>query len=661
MEWDELENLKGGLLETNPLKLKRQISLIVKVCVLLIITIGFSVFAQPAKQSSGTIEQDIKFGGTYANLKPEQQRLVDEWFRQYNEIAKQNLKPAEEYDELLLSTRTTFEAVTHALLTSKLTDQSDRSLGTAIDLISYVETVHGKIPRARGDLQFRIYVVLKPTAVETMEASREFKRGRDNTIFHKGYPVNYRQQGGVPSIQISTSPDGKRADIDVDYRSSKFPAAVVNGHLTASNSDVRAGNNHDRHINRWAGFGSWWRSIFGVSLKEADLEDEESRAGRIAIPRFPRAGRGKPEEAVYDFLNSWLVEQQPNQSVAYISPRAFSCIEQVAGDEQKKINPGIAPFYILEEMKKINRTLGRPAMLSEVIESVRPNEPALKPIGNPHSAEFELFDTPEDIAFDFECANQNRVEDTTDKGKPRRRYGKYVGASLRLKSSQARDDRLLLLWAKESGYWKVISWDIEPDRLAGKKAPEAAQAPPVETRIEHVAGDPGMIAAAEGFFNAWFIKQNFDKAMGYVSEQCYPCINLYLDEGVKKARNWQEGELKLRGGMRNVAKKIGRKKNLSEAVESIVPADPALKLVTHAQEQAYAIVSVPDEIARDFKCLSQAQGLKITQKIGANAVYGNYYGTIFELKVEGEPATVLLLWGREKDQWKIIAYSVEVP
>jgi hypothetical protein len=79
--------------------------------------------------------------------------------------------------------------------------------------VSYIETVHRKISEAEGDLQFRIYAALKPTALQTLEASREFKRGRDNAVYHKGYPINYRQEGGVPSIQISCSDDGKRADI----------------------------------------------------------------------------------------------------------------------------------------------------------------------------------------------------------------------------------------------------------------------------------------------------------------------------------------------------------------------------------------------------------------------------------------------------------------
>ena len=266
-------------------------SLVFVVSALILISSSFSAAAQSAKEQGGAQEQDIQLGGTYANLNPAQRLLVDEWFRQYNELARQNLKPAEHYDELSLSIRTTFEAVTHALMTTKLTDKQGGSLATALDVISNVEAIHGKIPTARGDLQFRMYVALKPTALQTLDDSREFKRGKDNTIYHKGYPLNYRQQGGVPSIQISSSPDGKRADIDVDYRSAKFPAALVNGHLTAANSDVRAGKNHDRHVNRWNGFANWWQSMFGVPLKKADLKDEEIKGGGGSIPRLPARGQ----------------------------------------------------------------------------------------------------------------------------------------------------------------------------------------------------------------------------------------------------------------------------------------------------------------------------------------------------------------------------------
>ena len=66
-------------------------------------------------------------------------------------------------------------------------------------------------------------------------------------------------KGGAPSVQVSIAPDCRRADTtwigDPDLT---FPIDLFNGHLTSSNSDVRAGDNYDRHKNRWAGFQNWW-------------------------------------------------------------------------------------------------------------------------------------------------------------------------------------------------------------------------------------------------------------------------------------------------------------------------------------------------------------------------------------------------------------------
>jgi hypothetical protein len=81
-------------------------------------------------------------------------------------------------------------------------------------------------------------VRLTPGARETLALVQQFKRRADNSVFHKGYPVNYRE-GGTPSVQISIALDGRPADVDVDYRASSFPSALFNGHLTSATSDVR--------------------------------------------------------------------------------------------------------------------------------------------------------------------------------------------------------------------------------------------------------------------------------------------------------------------------------------------------------------------------------------------------------------------------------------
>ena len=127
-----------------------------------------------------------------------------------------------------------------------------------------------------------MYVRLTPNAREMLERSREFKRGVDNTVYHKGYPINYREQRGTPSIQVSIALDGRLADVDVDYRASSFPVMLFNGHLSASNSDVRAGDNAERHAARWTGFQNWWRSFFGVRLERTPDAAETTPAACAA-------------------------------------------------------------------------------------------------------------------------------------------------------------------------------------------------------------------------------------------------------------------------------------------------------------------------------------------------------------------------------------------
>jgi hypothetical protein len=57
-----------------------------------------------------------------------------------------------------------------------------------------------------------MYARLKEGALDTLARSQEFTRGAENTVFHQGYPINYRQQGGLPSIQISVALEGRRAE-----------------------------------------------------------------------------------------------------------------------------------------------------------------------------------------------------------------------------------------------------------------------------------------------------------------------------------------------------------------------------------------------------------------------------------------------------------------
>ena len=248
-----------------------------------------------------------RFGGAYAGLGERRQHLVNGWVSRFVKSTGQTAEPGPFYDDIIhLSTKTTFEAVTHALMTTRMTDGSGASLGDGLALVRRLDAVRGEIAGARGDSQFRLYVRLAPDAVETLSRSQEFKREADNSVFHKGYPINFRARGGTPSIQISIAVDRQLADIDVDYRSSIFPVALFNGHLASSNSDVRAGNNYDKHLNRWTGFQNWWRSFLGV--RQDELPEWPTRSTARALPKTPRVGAKDIDVMVNDFLTAWLVE-----------------------------------------------------------------------------------------------------------------------------------------------------------------------------------------------------------------------------------------------------------------------------------------------------------------------------------------------------------------
>ncbi len=613
----------------------------------------------PATAQQTTQEEKGGFGGDYEQLEPGQKKVVDDWFRRFNEIAEQHLKPAEGYNRISTSVKTTFDAVTHALLGTQLTNESGDSLGTALDLVAQVETVRGKVRGARGDRQFRMYVGLKPNALEILKECQEFSRGGDNTIFHKGYPINYRQQGGVPSIQFSVSGDEKRADIDVDYRSSKFPVGLFNGHLSSSNSDVRAGNNDQRHNNRWAGLNNWWRSLFGLPVQEVAQEPEEK--DHRLIPEFPRVkGKSKPVEAVYDFLNSWLVEQQPNLAAAYFSDRVFACLELKQGEA---VDRGMAPFILLKGMRAVNKELGKRSSLKGTIVGVRLKDPELKVVEQPHNGQFVLFDVPNNVAATFECANRLHPEEALRKRTPPKRYGKYFGAVFKIEAPRGSSEVIALLWTKEKRYWKLVSYEVEV--VPGfDDVPDLTQAsaPLPAVKLETVDGDPALIRATRDFHQKWLVKKRYRKALNYLAPACYGCVNLFLEEGQEKVTTAEQAKKSLLNGLKEIGDLVGKVRGLGEAIETIDPQVSYIKLVEHDHKDAFLLANIPDWMAEAGDCAKRAAGAKFPENYQGPHVFGSYYGTGFQLKqVSGDPAVLYLLWAKVDGDWKITAYDLVTP
>ena len=177
-----------------------------------------------------------------------------------------------------------------------------------------------------------------------------------------------REQARVSRLPAAAS------TIDVDYRSSKFPVFLLNGHLGSSNSDVRAGDNDQKHSRTWAGMQNWWRSLLDLPLLEKVASSGEAEAE--TIPRKPRTrANEKPEVAVHDFLNTWLVEQKPNQTVAYFTEPCCACMEL---ETRQPIDPGMAKCKLLQAMMEANKRLGKISSLSEVSIGIQLSGPRIK-------------------------------------------------------------------------------------------------------------------------------------------------------------------------------------------------------------------------------------------------------------------------------------------
>jgi hypothetical protein len=615
----------------------------------------------PSKRSSANKQPKKEFGGKYPDLNPWQRSLVDDAIRRANLLSKGKYLPEKSYNELSSSDRSTFEAVTHALMTTKLTDESGASLGAALDLMKSLEEIAGEKRDARGDQQFRVYFNLKPAAADTLAKCREFKRGGDNTVYHFGYPINYRLQGGTPSIQISLSRDGSRADVDVDYRSSKFPAAVINGHLTSANSDVRAGHNYETHVDRWSGLANWWGALFGLNMGGKKPRPEE-RDNREIPPTPPLKDNAKFNEVVENFLRNWLIEQRPDISASYFGHESYGCARDATNDMGKVSDTGFARWRFYQSMKDVNRQLGKVTDLSGTLETVSPSDDRLKPIKHPHEDQYLLVRVPPEVAALYDC--DLRSGKPLLSGEISKRYKDVYGVAFKIRLPDERGGSLLALWRKEAGYWRIVSFDVVEGGASLSLRSNSDSRMKTETDVgtpdvpETMDGNQAAIERITEFYRTWLVTRNYDKAISYFSPRSFACVHA-ADEGKSKALNSKKEQMLIREGLQKVAQAAGEQKQLDEMMRPIAQIDPELKVIKHANERAFTIVAISDQFGSQLLCgkddVPQQQAM---QAIGDKRAFGGYYASTFQLNLYGDPGYLWSVWAMEGGKWMIIYWKV---
>ena len=587
-------------------------------------------------------------GKSYATLRPEQQRLVDDYVSRYNQATGSQLVPEQAYDKARLSVRTTFDAVTHALLNAKITDATGKDLGHAIDLVEAVDEIMGEEAGVAGDRQFRVYAYLKPTAFDILSSSQEFFRDKDNVTYHKGFPICFRLKNGPPSIQFSISRDKKLSDIDVDYRSTKFPQALVNGHLTAANSDVRAGNNLGTHDRRWAGLSGWWQDLFAQFAKPPK---ETSTERLSAIPLNPevKAAEGI-DKSTHDFLQEWVVYKQANKSVAYFSRRSYACLEAISEKRQKNSSPGMVLLRTEMAMREFANQAGNARSVSDVFVADDQWSQQLKEAKNAFAPEFHLVALPADMANDEECVSPS------GDGSGKQSKEKFYATAFREK--QAGRLVMLLVWTQERGYWKIVAIRIEDSSDAAIIPHNAAvQVEPVEKEPEKIAADPTAVKDITQFYQEWILKRDTKQAMQFVSQRAYQCLPA-PSEGRKKLA----APSRIQSGLVQPLNEIPSGGNLTDMMSSVQPVDELIRPVEQENSKAFAIMAVPDQMADSFLCEKRHSPEEPPELRPAEAKYGTYYLSAGKLNYEQEQSpTFLLLWTKEKARWEIVAWVIDVP
>ena len=236
--------------------------------------------------------------------------------------------------------------------------------------------------------------------------------------------------------------------------------------------------------------------------------------------------------------------------------------------------------------------------------------------------------------------------------------GEFYGMAVRGKLGDGRNKAMSTLWTKEGKYWKIVAIRIDDGSDAGITPKTAAAASPIpEAEPERIAGNPDAVKDITSFYQLWVGKRDPVSAARYVSERSYQCLAApsETDKAIKPADRIQKA-------LTNPLGRVPQAQNLADMMSSVQPVNELVRPVEQGKPDAFAIMAVPDQMADSFLCQSRQLPEKTRELKPNDAKYGTYYLSASRLNYgEEESPALLLLWAKDKDRWKVVAWAVEVP
>jgi hypothetical protein len=244
----------------------------------------------------------------------------------------------------------------------------------------------------------------------------------------------------------------------------------------------------------------------------------------------------------------------------------------------------------------------------------------------------------------------------------KKKYSRYYASVFRLEQPHEAGQIVTILWTKEGSYWKVVSWDAEPEDAKPGPAPDTRNSQTAEAPEEHTKADPALLQASHDFLREWLIKRNYVSATSYFSPKSYSCIDATVSSDQPKPSTTPQYLNYMQVAMQTVAQDLERVQHLPDVIEPAATDHPGLKLVSHKGENAYTVVAVPDALAPAMMCQQESEEHPYEPSEAQELKYGDYYGVLFIVRTPGEhPAALSFLWAKDNGQWKIVAYQMVSP
>jgi hypothetical protein len=274
----------------------------------------------------------------------------------------------------------------------------------------------------------------------------------------------------------------------------------------------------------------------------------------------------------------------------------------------------------------------------------------LKVLQHPREDAFIVYDVPDDVAARFAC--ETRLQPPVP-GLGRRRYGQYRGTTFAITGEQ--QNPMALLWRKEDGYWKVVSWS------AADAAPLPAVPALDATSAQQARAAPaGLAASAARFAEDWLIRKRYDEAFAVLSPATYACYDLLRGTDEQPAGSPEEAARRIRAGLERVSHLVASPKDLGEVLLAAPPVHASERLEQHPYANAFALSQVPDAFATYADCAFRATAAPVPA--GLPPVYGDFHVMGFRLRTQaGETPVLRVLWHLDERTWRIVTYDIETP